>query len=114
MYSFANVKIPTFAKEYITKEMCAWDEHVVYELKKHRARWSITPNVKPAWRKYFSAEGTYEIVSLGDGRSKRIVEGELELRVRVVQQVAERLILGEVRKTFEAEAATLRDMATLI
>ena len=32
----------------------------------------------------------------------------------VVRQVAERMILGEVKKTFEAEAATLRDMATLI
>jgi hypothetical protein len=28
--------------------------------------------------------------------------------------VAERLIVGEVRKAFEAEAATLRDMATLV
>jgi len=28
--------------------------------------------------------------------------------------MAERLILSEVKKAFEAEAATLRDMATLI
>ena len=46
-------------------------------------------------------------------RSRRIVSGDLELRVRVVRQMAERLILAEVRKAFDAEAATLRDMATL-
>ena len=41
------------------------------------------------------------------------LEGYLELRVRVVRQMAE-VIVSEVKKAFEAEAATLRDMATLI
>jgi hypothetical protein len=110
----ANVRIPKFAQGYITREMCAWDERSEYRLSEHRGRWSIVPNVKPEWRKYFSAEGSYLIVSLGDGRSRRVVTGELELRVRVVRQVAERLIVAEVKKAFEAEAATLREMATLI
>lgn len=110
----ASLKIPTFARGYITPEMCAWDEQSVYEMSKHRGRWTIVPNVKPEWRKYFAATGSYEIQELGGGRSRRVVQGELELRVRVVRQVAERLIVGEVRKAFEAEAATLRDMATLI
>jgi len=109
-----NVKIPAFARDYVTREMCAWDEHAVYEMGKHRGHWTIVPNVKPEWRKYFESAGTYRIESLGDGRSRRVVHGELELRVRVVRQVAERLIVGEVKKAFEAEAATLRDMATLI
>jgi hypothetical protein len=94
--------------------MTAWDEQTIYEMAKHRGRWTIVPNVKPEWRKYFSATGTYAIEPLGDGRSRRVVQGDLELRVRVVRQVAERLMLGEVKKAFEAEAATLRDMATLI
>jgi hypothetical protein len=34
--------------------------------------------------------------------------------VPVVRPVAERLIVNEVKKTFEAEAATLRDLATLV
>jgi hypothetical protein len=110
----AHVKVPKFARDYVSPEMTAWDEQSVYEMGKHRGRWTIVPNVKPQWRKYFTATGTYVIDPLGDGRSRRIVEGDLELRVRVVRQVAERLILGEVKKAFEAEAATLRDMATLI
>ena len=110
----ANVKIPSFANGYVTREMCAWDEESTYELKAHESRWTIVPNIKPEWRKFFSASGTYRIVPLGDGRAKRVVEGTLELRVPVVRVVAERMILNEVKKTFEAEAATLRDMATLI
>ncbi|HLK39856.1 MAG TPA: DUF2505 family protein [Polyangiaceae bacterium] len=110
----AHVRIPQFARGYITQEMCAWDERSVYEMSKHRGRWSIVPNVKPEWRRYFASAGTYTIEPLGGGRSRRVVEGNLDLRVRVVRQVAERLIVNEVKKAFEAEAATLRDMATLI
>ena len=110
----ANVKIPKFAQGTVTREMCAWDEHSSYEMARHEGKWSIVPNVKPEWRRFFSASGTYVIEPLGDGRSRRIAEGSLELRVRVVRQVAERLIVNEVRKAFDVEAATLRDMATLI
>ena len=51
-----------------------------------------------------------------DGLSKYedYVVGTLELRVPLVRQVAEKLILGEVRKTFDAEAETLRELATLV
>jgi hypothetical protein len=96
----ANVKIPSFATRYVTREMCAWDERSTY--------------VKPAWRKYFEAKGTYELVALGQGRTRRVVRGDVEIRVTpLVRKMAERMIVGEVRKTFDAEAATLRDLATL-
>jgi hypothetical protein len=110
----ANVRVPLFARQYVTREMCAWEEQSVYEMHRHTGRWTIVPNVKPEWRRYFAADGTYEIQALGGGRSRRIIRGRLELRVRLFRQVAERLILAEVRKTFDAEAATLRDMATLL
>jgi hypothetical protein len=94
--------------------MCAWDEQSVYEMRSHEGKWTIVPNIKLEWRRHFSAEGTYAVEALGGGRSRRLVTGEVELRVRVVRQVAERLIVAEVKKAFEAEAATLREMATLI
>ena len=110
----ANIKIPSFAKSYITREMCAWDEVSSYDLKTHSSDWTIDPHVKPEWKKYFTASGRYELVPMGDGRTKRVVRGELELKVPVVQKVAERMIVNEVKKTFEAEAETLRDLATLV
>ena len=64
--------------------------------------------------KIFQAQGKYKLVQAGQGKTKRTVEGELELRVPVVQKMAERAILGEVRRMFDAEAETLREMATLV
>ena len=66
------------------------------------------------WRKYFTASGTYELTTLDSGRTKRTVSGTMELRVPVLRQVAEKLIVGEVRKVFDAEAETLRDLADLV
>ena len=110
----ADVKVPRFAERYVTREMCAWDERTIYQIDRHASSWSIVPRVKPEWRKLFDAAGTYELISLGEARTRRIVRGELELRVSpLFRRVAERMIVGEVRKTFDAEAATLRDLATL-
>jgi hypothetical protein len=110
----ASVPLPPFARGYVTRDMCAWDERSVYEMDRHAGRWTIVPRIKPEWQRFFAASGTYALEALGGGRTRRVVEGAIELRVRVVRQMAERLIVGEVRKAFEAEAATLREMATLI
>jgi hypothetical protein len=42
------------------------------------------------------------------------VSGSVELRVPLLRQVADKLIVGEVRRIFDAEADTLRDLATLV
>lgn len=110
----ADVKIPAFAKSYVTREMCAWDEHTIYRIKTHSSNWSIVPNVKPEWRKYFVGAGTYSLRSDNDGMTKRVVSGDLELRVPLgMKQLGERMIVNEIRKTFDAEAVVLRDLATL-
>jgi len=110
----ANVKIPAFAQSYVTPEMCAWDERSTYDIKRHASEWTIQPHVKPEWRKFFAAKGTYALTGLGSGRTRRTVAGQIELRVPLVRQVAEKLILAEVKKTFDAEADTLRELATLV
>ena len=110
----ANVRIPSFAERYVTREMCAWDEHSTYDLRRHASEWRIKPRIKLEWQKYFAASGTYELTALKEGATRRTVRGELELRVSpLVRHVAERMIVAEVRKTFDAEAETLRDLATL-
>lgn len=109
----ANARLPAFAKAYVTPEMMAWDERSTYDIKRHAADWSVVPHVKPEWRKYFVANGTYALTALDSGRTKRAIAGSFELRVPILRQVAEKLIVGEVRRIFDAEAEAIRDLATL-
>lgn len=110
----ANMRLPAFARAYVTPEMMAWEERSLYDLKRHAADWSIVPHVKPEWRKFFTASGTYVLTALDSGRTKRTVAGSIELRVPVLRQVAEKLIVAEMRKMIDAEAEALRDLATLV
>lgn len=110
----ASFRIPPFARPYVTPAMMAWDERSTYHFRKHASEWTILPHVKTEWRKYFAASGDYRLTTLDSGRTKRTVTGTVELRVPVLRQVAEKLIVAEVRKLFDAEAETLRDLATLV
>jgi len=109
-----KVPVPVFANKVVTREMLSWEERSTYTIQTHSAAWSVRPNVKAEWRKYFQAEGKYRLEAAARGKTRRTVEGELHLRVPIVQKVAERAILGEVRRMFDAEADTLREMATLV
>ncbi len=109
-----KVPVPVFANKVVTRDMLSWDESSTYDLKAHEADWSVAPSAKPEWKKYFQAGGKYRLSTDGQGKTKRTVEGELFLRVPVVHKLGERAILGEVRRMFDAEAETLRDMATLV
>ncbi len=83
--------------------------HAVYKLADHESTWEV----ERKGRSWFTAKGTYQLVSVGEAKTQRVVEGDVELRVPVVNKVAERMILAQVKKAFETEAETLRDMATL-
>ncbi len=109
----ANVKIPAFAQKYVTPEMCAWEETTVYDIRRHAASWRVKANVSPEWQKYFASSGSYLLEPLDAGRTRRTVRGTLDVNVSFVKGVAEKLVYSElVKKTFEAEATTLRELAT--
>lgn len=109
----ADLPLPAFARGAVTKDMLAWEERVAYDLRAHRSTWVIEPRVRPEWKRYFRAEGVYTLERIDEARTRRVVQGEVELDVKLVRQVAERLIVAEVRKMFEAEATTLKELATL-
>jgi hypothetical protein len=117
VWSFrGNVKVPVWAGRSIVRELWAWDERSVYDIRRHASEWTLVPRSRPGWQKYFAGQGSYQIFPLGAGRSRRVVSGRVELRVPLTQSArgfAERLILNEVKKTLQAEADTLREMAEL-
>jgi hypothetical protein len=109
----ANVPMPAFARGAFAREILAWRETTEYSLKTHASRWSIEPDIKPDWRRYFHSDGIYRLDRAPEGRTRRTVEGTIEIRVALVGHLAERMIANEVRKTFDAEAEALRELATV-
>jgi hypothetical protein len=67
----ANVQLPPFASGRLA-ELCAWDEHSVYDLKTHSAEWKVVPSIKAEWQQYVSASGRYpRLDRRGAGATRR-------------------------------------------
>jgi Protein of unknown function (DUF2505) len=97
----------------VAREALVWETTVVYRLSDHGATWEVFP--REQYRRYFRSSGTFRLDPAPDGRTRRVVTGDLEIPVPVpvVGGLVERVALAEVRKTYDAEAETLRKLATL-
>lgn len=109
----AAVPLPPFARGAMAREVLAWRELRSYARGTRAARWTVEAELKPEWRRYFRSEGTWRLDRVPDGRTRRTIDGSLDIKVAVVGPFAERLILNEVKKTLDAEAEAIRDMATV-
>jgi hypothetical protein len=107
----ASSPLPIFKRHNVARDAMSWEESSTYRLADHASTWSVAP--KEEWRRYFRSEGTYRLEAVKDGRTRRTVAGDLEIRIGVIRALVERMALSEVRKTYDAEAETLRRLATL-
>lgn len=101
-----------FLQRYtIPKDAMSWQERSTYKLAEHSSTWSVHP--KEQYSRYFQSEGVYKLTVLPDGRTRRTVIGELSVNVPLLGSVIERAALAEVRRTYDAEADTLKQLTTL-
>ena len=95
----------------IPRDAMMWQEHMTYLLAEHRSTWQVRP--KEEYCRYFRSEGTYRLTTLPDGRTRRTVVGELEVYAPILGTIIERLAMVEVRRAYDAEADTLKQLTTL-
>ncbi|MEZ4308214.1 MAG: DUF2505 family protein [Polyangiaceae bacterium] len=95
----------------VPKDAMSWQERTTYSIAEHGATWSVHP--KEQYSRYFNSHGTYRLTTLPDGRTRRTVVGELFVNVPLLRAVIERAALVEVRRTYDAEASTLKHFTTL-
>lgn len=107
----ANAPLAMFRGYDIAREALSWEERCVYRLGNHVASWSVAP--REQFRKYFSASGTCRLEPAPEGRARRTVEGDIEIKAGVLSSLAGRMALVEIRKIYDAEAETLRRLSTL-
>ncbi|KYF78997.1 MULTISPECIES: DUF2505 domain-containing protein [Sorangium] len=106
----ASAPLPIFASYPVAKDAMSWEERSTYRLSDHAATWQVSP--KEQWRSYFRSAGTYRLERLPEGRTRRRVQGDIEIRLRLLGPLVERLALAEVQRTYDAEADTLRELVS--
>ena len=109
----ASAPLSIFKGVTVARDALCWETFAFYRLADHTSTWEVKP--REQYRRYFRASGTYHLEAIPEGRTRRVVAGDLEILVPVpvVGGLVERIALTEVRKTYDAEADTLRKLATL-
>lgn len=109
----ASAPLSIFKGITVARDALCWETFAFYRLADHTSTWEVKP--REQYRRYFRASGTYHLEAIPEGRTRRVVAGNLEILVPVpmVGGLVERIALTEVRKTYDAEADTLRKLATL-
>ncbi|MRG94682.1 DUF2505 domain-containing protein [Polyangium spumosum] len=107
----ASAPLAMFRGYDVAREALSWEESSIYRLSDHAASWSVSP--REQFRKYFSASGTCRLEAAPDGRARRIVEGDIDIKASLLSSLAGRMALVEIRKIYDAEAETLRRLSTL-
>lgn len=107
----AHAPLAILRDREVARDAMTWEETSVYRLADHASSWSVAP--REQYRRFMRSSGTYQLERAPDGRTKRRVVGELEVKAGVLSRLIERMALNEVRKTYDAEAATLRTLSTL-
>jgi hypothetical protein len=109
----ASAPLPIFRHHRIAKSAMSWQESSTYRLADHRSTWTVSP--REEWARYVRSEGTYQLEPVTGGGTRRTVRGEIEVRLALLGlgRLVERMAVAEVKKTYDAEAETLRQLATL-
>ena len=102
----------------VTREMMIWDEVWDYNRTTHVASYHIVPrpgvDLDANWRKRIQAGGRYQLDAIGDGRTRRAVVGHMDIGLRMIGPMVERLAIGELRKAYAAEAEALLSLCSLV
>jgi hypothetical protein len=107
----ASAPLAVFRGYDVAREAMSWEEESVYRLAEHASTWSVAP--RPKFRQYFRSSGTYKLERVPDGRTRRTVTGQMHIKAGVLTPIVLRMAIAEVRKTYDAEAETLRRLSTL-
>jgi Protein of unknown function (DUF2505) len=103
-----TTEVPSFARGKIKPEMLEWVEESTYDRERHRFEYRILPNIPERWRDRFTSHGSYALREVAPGRTERRVEGEVIIKVMLIGGMAEKYVIGQVKKNFDDEAEGLR------
>jgi Protein of unknown function (DUF2505) len=97
----AGGDVPASVRRVLSEEMLTWHEDTRFVPAEHTIHWTITP-LNARAQEVMSSRGTWKLLPKGEG-TKRIIDGELTIKVPLVGKVVEAYLVGELKKNYEVE-----------
>ncbi|HJL14247.1 MAG TPA: DUF2505 family protein [Sandaracinaceae bacterium LLY-WYZ-13_1] len=105
----ARVTPPGF-RRLLSGDHLEWVEEVTWDRARHAGRFRILPNLKPERARLFRCGGRYRLEAAAGG-TRRVVETEIEIAVRIVGPTVERLVARQLEPHMAREAEVLERVA---
>jgi len=91
-------------------DRAVWTQRTRWQLALHRASFVIEPTLAPGLRAFVQCGGEYRLEPLGAGGTRRIVDGEIRVRVPTLGSRIERAVVSLLATHFPAEARLLGEL----
>jgi hypothetical protein len=98
-----DADLPAYARGAIKPEMLELTLETSHDPATHRTDWRVMAKVPEHWNERFRVQGTCQLADLG-GKTERLVDGEVTIKVTLVGGMAEKFVGGLVQRMFTAEA----------
>lgn len=103
----AKRELPAPMRKALGSDAIRYDQETRRKEGENTLRWTIIPMVL---KDRLSAEGVTRIDQVGEGRSSRTIEGEVNVRVPLVGKRMEQRLADEVASGYSRAADIIRDM----
>jgi hypothetical protein len=104
--------IPAAARKVLPAAALQWTEESVWDPSTERFSWKIVTQVM---QDKIHCDGSLYYENIGGGRTRRIVEGTIDIKIPLAGRMAEKVILGQLEKSYDdagrAEEAYFKEMA---
>lgn len=94
--------IEKIGPQQVPKGAMSWTEVSTYNLDKHEMEFDNIP-IKQKVRKLMVNKGKMRLESIGDSRTRRILEGDLKINVFMIGKIAEKIIYQQAEKILDEE-----------
>jgi hypothetical protein len=95
----AGGKVPPAATKILSEDMLTWFENTRFAADEHCIYWTIEPiKIKDK----LNCHGTWKLIPDGEG-TRRVIEGTVEIKVRIVGKIAEKFLVEELKKNYDVE-----------
>lgn len=95
----AGGAVPPAIQKILSEDMFAWWEESRFVPEEHCIFWTISPLFKQV---HFHGEGMWRLNKSGRG-TKRVIEGEITVKVPFVGKLVENYLIGELKANFDVE-----------
>ena len=92
-------KLPRAMEKIVSQEMMSWQESSRFSRPEHCIYWEMEPFMG---KTKFQSSGTWELSEYDEG-TRRIINGEVSIKVPFVGKAIEAFMVSEIKKSYEVE-----------